>query len=28
VEALDGSLSVESPSGGGTVVEVRLPCGW
>jgi signal transduction histidine kinase len=27
VEALDGSLHVESPPGGGTVVEVRLPCG-
>src|SRR5271154_3354150 len=28
VEALDGSLSVESPGGGGTVVEVSIPCGW
>ena len=28
VEALDGSLRVESPDGNGTVVEVRLPCGW
>jgi len=27
VEALDGSLSVESPAGGGTVVEVSIPCG-
>ena len=27
VEALDGSLSVESPDAGGTVLEVRLPCG-
>jgi signal transduction histidine kinase len=26
VEALDGHLRVESPSGGGTVVEVSLPC--
>jgi signal transduction histidine kinase len=28
VEALDGNLSIESPTGGGTVVEARLPCGW
>ena len=27
VEALDGSMRLESPDGGGTVVEVRLPCG-
>jgi signal transduction histidine kinase len=27
VEALDGSLSVDSPAGGGTVVEVSFPCG-
>jgi signal transduction histidine kinase len=27
VQALDGSLRVESPPGQGTVVEVRLPCG-
>ncbi len=27
VEALDGILSVASPRGRGTVVEVRLPCG-
>jgi signal transduction histidine kinase len=27
VEALDGSLRVESPGGDGTVLEVRLPCG-
>jgi signal transduction histidine kinase len=27
VEALDGALSVESPTGRGTVVEVSLPCG-
>jgi signal transduction histidine kinase len=26
VEALDGSLRVESPADGGTVVEVSLPC--
>ena len=26
VEALDGSLTVASPSGGGTVVEVSIPC--
>jgi signal transduction histidine kinase len=28
VEALDGDLRVRSPSGGGTVVEVSIPCGW
>ena len=28
VEALDGSLSVDSPRGHGTLVEARLPCGW
>ena len=28
VEALDGVLSVDSPRGHGTVVEVSLPCGW
>jgi signal transduction histidine kinase len=28
VEALDGSLKVESPAGAGTVLEARLPCGW
>jgi signal transduction histidine kinase len=28
VEALDGSLSLRSPAGGGTVVEVSIPCGW
>ncbi|HXR28569.1 MAG TPA: ATP-binding protein, partial [Solirubrobacteraceae bacterium] len=28
VEALDGHLHVESPPGGGTVVEASLPCGW
>jgi signal transduction histidine kinase len=28
VEALDGHLDVVSPPGGGTVVEVSLPCGW
>jgi signal transduction histidine kinase len=27
VEALDGRLSVSSPSGSGTVVEVSIPCG-
>ncbi len=27
VEALDGTLSLRSPRGGGTVVEVSLPCG-
>jgi signal transduction histidine kinase len=27
VEALDGSLAVESPVGAGTLVEARLPCG-
>ncbi|HEX5852533.1 MAG TPA: histidine kinase [Solirubrobacteraceae bacterium] len=27
VEALDGSLRVASPVGGGTIVEVSLPCG-
>jgi signal transduction histidine kinase len=27
VEALDGSLRVDSPATGGTVLEVRLPCG-
>jgi signal transduction histidine kinase len=27
VEALDGSLRVQSPVGGGTVLEVMLPCG-
>jgi signal transduction histidine kinase len=27
VEALDGSLSVDSPAGVGTVVEVTIPCG-
>jgi len=26
VEALDGTLDVESPPGAGTVVEVRIPC--
>jgi signal transduction histidine kinase len=27
VEALDGTLSLDSPRGGGTVVKVRIPCG-
>jgi signal transduction histidine kinase len=27
VEALDGSLRVESPDAGGTLLEARLPCG-
>jgi signal transduction histidine kinase len=28
VEALDGALSVDSPTGNGTVVEAGIPCGW
>jgi signal transduction histidine kinase len=28
VEALDGTMSVESPVGAGTVVEVSIPCVW
>jgi signal transduction histidine kinase len=28
VEALDGSLGIESPGGEGTLVEVSIPCGW
>ena len=28
VEALDGHLWVQSPIGGGTVVEASLPCAW
>jgi signal transduction histidine kinase len=28
VAALDGSLSVDSPAGGGTSVRAELPCGW
>ena len=28
VEALDGSLMLDSPPGRGTVLEVALPCGW
>jgi signal transduction histidine kinase len=28
VEALDGTLSVTSPSGEGTTVRAELPCGW
>jgi signal transduction histidine kinase len=28
VEALDGRLSIQSPGGEGTVVEVSIPCGW
>jgi signal transduction histidine kinase len=28
VEALDGTLSVTSPEGGGTTVRAELPCGW
>ncbi len=28
VEALDGSLVLDSPPGHGTVLEVALPCGW
>jgi len=27
VEALDGTLSVTSPPGGGTTVRAELPCG-
>lgn len=27
VAALDGTVRIESPAGGGTTVEVRLPCG-
>jgi signal transduction histidine kinase len=26
VEALDGRLTVDSPPGGGTIVEAELPC--
>jgi signal transduction histidine kinase len=28
VAALDGTLSVTSPPGGGTIVRAELPCGW
>ena len=28
VEALDGTLTVASPAGGGTTVRAELPCGW
>lgn len=28
VEALDGTLRVDSPDGGGTRLEVKLPCAW
>jgi len=28
VEALDGNMSVASPGGEGTLVEVSIPCGW
>jgi signal transduction histidine kinase len=28
VAALDGTLSVSSPAGGGTSVQAELPCGW
>jgi signal transduction histidine kinase len=28
VEALDGTLRIDSPPGGGTTIEARLPCGW
>lgn len=28
VEALDGTLRIDSPAGGGTTIEARLPCGW
>ena len=27
VDALGGSLEVDSPAGGGTVVRARVPCG-
>ncbi|CAM5508765.1 histidine kinase OS=Streptomyces alboniger OX=132473 GN=CP975_12740 PE=4 SV=1 [Streptomyces alboniger] len=28
VAALDGTLTVTSPAGGPTVIEVELPCAW
>jgi signal transduction histidine kinase len=28
VEALDGTLAVTSPQGGGTIIHAELPCGW
>jgi signal transduction histidine kinase len=28
VAALEGTLTVTSPPGGGTVLEAELPCGW
>jgi signal transduction histidine kinase len=28
VEALDGTLAVTSPEGGGTIIHAELPCGW
>ncbi len=28
VEALDGTLQIQSPAGGGTRLEARLPCAW
>jgi signal transduction histidine kinase len=28
VAALDGTLSVSSPPGGGTIVRAELPCAW
>ncbi|MBZ4321222.1 hypothetical protein JNW98_17925 [Streptomyces sp. SCA2-4] len=28
VEALDGTMTLGSPAGGPTVVEVELPCAW
>jgi len=28
VEALDGTMDLESPSGAGTTIHVELPCGW
>jgi signal transduction histidine kinase len=28
VEALDGTLRVQSPAGGPTTIRAELPCGW
>jgi signal transduction histidine kinase len=27
IEALDGTQRIDSPGGGGTTIEARLPCG-